>query len=138
MRIFVINPNSSVHVTDHVRETLEKIKRPDTELFVTCPEHGPISIESAYDEARAAYHILPLVQKALRHIDLNIADSEKALIAYETVFHVSNGITIHNLMDTERIEKCLSESHGEEISCRISTCVSHFQLAGSRANRMAT
>ena len=64
MRIFVINPNSSVHVTDHVRETLEKIKRPDTELFVTCPEHGPISIESAYDEALAAYHILPLVQKA--------------------------------------------------------------------------
>ena len=64
MRIFVINPNSSVHVTDHVRETLEKIKRPDTELFVTCPEHGPISIESAYDEALAAYNILPLVQKA--------------------------------------------------------------------------
>ena len=64
MRIFVINPNSSVHVTDHVRETLEKIKRPDTELFVTCPEHGPISIESAYDEALAAYHILPLVKQA--------------------------------------------------------------------------
>lgn len=59
---------------------------------------------------------MPLVQRALKHIDLNIADSEKALIAYETVFHVSNGITIHNLMDTKRIEKCLSESKGEEIS----------------------
>ena len=64
MRIFVINPNSSEHVTDHVRETLMKIKRPDTELTVVCPEHGPISIESAYDEALAAYHILPLVKQA--------------------------------------------------------------------------
>ena len=64
MRIFVINPNSSEHVTDHVRETLMKIKRADTELTVVCPKHGPISIESAYDEALAAYHILPLVQQA--------------------------------------------------------------------------
>ena len=64
MRIFVINPNSSEHVTDHVRETLMQIKRADTELTVVCPKHGPISIESAYDEALAAYHILPLVQQA--------------------------------------------------------------------------
>lgn len=51
---------------------------------------------------------MPLVKSALQHIDLNIADSEKALIAYETVFHVSNGMTIHNLMDMDHINKCLS------------------------------
>ncbi len=53
---------------------------------------------------------MPLVKRALSKIDLNIADSEHALIAYETVFHVRNGITIHNLMDTERI---LAQKDGE-------------------------
>ena len=59
---------------------------------------------------------MPLVQKALSHIDLNIADSEQALTAYETVFGVSNGVTIHNLMDTGRIERCLQEDDGSEIN----------------------
>ena len=59
---------------------------------------------------------MPLVKKALEEIDLNIADSEKALIAYETVFHVSNGIAIHNLMDTDRIKKALEEDDGSEIN----------------------
>lgn len=64
MRIFVINPNSSVNITNHLRETLNKIKRSDCELTVVCPEHGPVSIESAYDETLAAYHMMPLVKKA--------------------------------------------------------------------------
>ena len=46
-----------------------------------------------------------LVRDALKHIDLNIADSEKALIAYETVFRVQNGMTIHNLMDLSVLKK---------------------------------
>ncbi len=59
---------------------------------------------------------MPLVKKALEEIDLNVADSEKALIAYETVFHVSNGMTIHNLMDVDRIKQCLSEDDGSDIT----------------------
>lgn len=66
MRICVINPNSSEMVTDHIRHALEKIKREDTELTVTCPEHGPVSIESAYDEALAIPHTLELVKWANR------------------------------------------------------------------------
>ncbi len=46
-----------------------------------------------------------LVRQALKHIDLNIADSEQALIAYETVFRVSNGMTIHNLMDDRKVRQ---------------------------------
>lgn len=64
MRICVINPNSSENVTDHIRHTLEQIKRPDTELTVTCPDRGPISIESAYDEALAIPPTLELVKWA--------------------------------------------------------------------------
>ena len=64
MRIFVINPNSSVNITNHLRDTLNKIKRSDCELTVVCPDHGPVSIESSYDETLAAYHMMPLVKRA--------------------------------------------------------------------------
>jgi allantoin racemase len=64
MRIFVINPNTSESMTDHVRRELEKIKRPDTALTVVNPEHGPVSIESAYDEALASAPTLELVRRA--------------------------------------------------------------------------
>jgi len=64
MRIFVINPNTSQSVTEHLRRELEKIARPDTELTVVNPEHGPVSIESAYDEALATPPTLELVRQA--------------------------------------------------------------------------
>lgn len=64
MKIFVINPNTSVTMTDHIREELVRIKRPDTELTVVCPDKGPDTIESAYDEAFAIPPTLDLVTKA--------------------------------------------------------------------------
>jgi len=64
MLIFVINPNTSESVTDHIRRELEKIKRPDTELTVVNPEHGPVSIESVYDETLAGPPTLELVRQA--------------------------------------------------------------------------
>jgi len=64
MKIFVINPNTSETMTDHIREALESVKRSDTELTVTCPSKGPDTIESAYDEAYAIPPTLELVKKA--------------------------------------------------------------------------
>ncbi len=64
MKICVINPNSSTSVTDHLRHTLLAIKRADTELCVICPDRGPVSIESAYDEALAIPPTLELVKWA--------------------------------------------------------------------------
>jgi len=49
----VINPNTSESMTDHIRKEVEKIKRADTALTVVCPNKGPETIESAYDEAYA-------------------------------------------------------------------------------------
>jgi len=66
MKIMVINPNTSVSMTDHLRRELAAIVRPGTELTVTCPERGPVSIESAYDEALAVPPTLELVQRANR------------------------------------------------------------------------
>jgi allantoin racemase len=64
MRIFVINPNTSESMTGHIRRELEKIKRPDTELTVVNPAHGPVSIESEYDRAQAVPPMLELVYQA--------------------------------------------------------------------------
>jgi len=66
MKIMVINPNTSQSMTDHLRQELERIKRPDTELTVVCAERGPETIESAYDEAYAIPPTLDLVKKANR------------------------------------------------------------------------
>jgi allantoin racemase len=60
----VINPNTSESVTQHIREELERIMRADTQLTVVNPKHGPVSIESAYDEALAVPHVLELVRTA--------------------------------------------------------------------------
>jgi allantoin racemase len=64
MRIFVINPNTSAAMTRHIRQELERIKRPGTEITVANPARGPATIESAYDEALAAPGMLRLVREA--------------------------------------------------------------------------
>lgn len=64
MKIMVINPNSSEHMTKHLEETLTKIAGPNTALTVVCPPGGPYSISSAYDEAMCAAGTLRLVRQA--------------------------------------------------------------------------
>ena len=64
IRIMIINPNTSARMTDHIRQELLPLKRPDTELTVVCPDKGPETIESAYDEAYAVPPTLDLVKKA--------------------------------------------------------------------------
>jgi len=66
MKILVINPNTSIAMTNQIRIALEAVKRSDTDLTVTCPETGPETIESAYDEAYAIPPTLELVKKANR------------------------------------------------------------------------
>lgn len=66
MKIMIINPNSSVHMTDHIRKTIEAVKRSETELVVTCPDKGPVAIESAYDEMLAAFYSMDLVKRATK------------------------------------------------------------------------
>jgi allantoin racemase len=64
MKILVINPNTSDSMTEHLRHALAPIKRPDTELEVVSPEHGPITVECEYDEVYASANMLPLVKRA--------------------------------------------------------------------------
>ncbi len=64
MKILVINPNTTESMTEHLRRELAPLKGPDTELTVVNPAHGPVSIESAYDEAMAIPPTLELVKQA--------------------------------------------------------------------------
>jgi allantoin racemase len=64
MRIMVINPNTSESMTGHIRRELERVKGDETELAIINPVHGPVSIESAYDEAFAIPPTLELVKQA--------------------------------------------------------------------------
>ncbi len=62
-----------------------------------------------YSENNYSRNHMKLVKEALKHIDLNIADSERALKAYMDVFGIDNGTAIHNLMDTEKVKKGMQE-----------------------------
>ena len=64
MKILVINPNTSESMTAHLARELMQLKAPETELTVVNPEHGPVSIESAYDEALAIPPTLALIKQA--------------------------------------------------------------------------
>jgi len=64
VRILIINPNTSLPVTERIRTAADSVKRPDCELTVTCIARGPITIESSYDEAYAIAPTIDLVKQA--------------------------------------------------------------------------
>ncbi len=64
MKIKVIIPNASVEFRDSQIEERRKAALPGNEVEVVCLSHGPVSIESSYDEALAAPYIIQEVEKA--------------------------------------------------------------------------
>ena len=64
IRIKVIIPNASVRFRDSQIMERKKAALPGTEVEIVCLPHGPVSIESAYDEAMAAPYIIEEVRKA--------------------------------------------------------------------------
>ena len=48
---------------------------------------------------------LQLLKDVLKNIDINVADSEKAALAFRKVFGVENVKAIHTLMDEDRVKK---------------------------------
>ena len=64
MKIKVIIPNASIEFKNSQIGERKKCASPDTEVEVVCLKHGPLSIESSYDEALAAPHIVEEVKRA--------------------------------------------------------------------------
>jgi allantoin racemase len=51
-------------MTDKIRIVANAARRDDCEVIVTCPDHGPITIESSFDEAYAIGPTIDLVRQA--------------------------------------------------------------------------
>jgi allantoin racemase len=64
MRLLVINPNSDTVMSGVIRDELERVRRPDTEVDVVNAAGAPIAIESALDEALCTPGTLELVRSA--------------------------------------------------------------------------
>jgi allantoin racemase len=70
LRIKIINPNTSREMTESIARAAKKYANRDTELVVTNPHSGPLSIDCLYEEALSLAGVLEEVQRGLAdHID---------------------------------------------------------------------
>lgn len=63
MRLKVINPNTSDEMTASIGTIAAMYASSGTEIVTTCPQAGPVSIESYYDEYMAIAGVLAEVQR---------------------------------------------------------------------------
>ena len=64
MKIQVINPNTSLAMTESIGVAARSVARAGTEIVSVCPTFGPASIESYYDEYLCIPGILDEIHKA--------------------------------------------------------------------------
>ncbi|WP_296277149.1 aspartate/glutamate racemase family protein [Pseudomonas sp. UBA7530] len=65
MKIQLINPNTSLHMTANIALAAEAVARDSTQILTSCPEHGPVSIEGHFDESIATLGMLEEMKKGL-------------------------------------------------------------------------
>lgn len=63
MRIKVINPNTTLEMTEGIGEAARSVARDGTEIIAVSPDFGPASIESYYDEYVSACGVVDEVIK---------------------------------------------------------------------------
>lgn len=63
MLIKVINPNTTLTMTELIGQAARAAASPGTEIVAVSPEMGPVSIEGHYDEAFAAIGVVDEVRK---------------------------------------------------------------------------
>jgi allantoin racemase len=68
-RILVINPNTSLAMTEDIKRSAERHKLPDTELTFMNPEEGPEVIETFLDESLSAVGTLKIISAEREHFD---------------------------------------------------------------------
>ncbi|MBS3787369.1 aspartate/glutamate racemase family protein [Candidatus Bipolaricaulota bacterium] len=70
-KVLIVNLNTTENMTEKMKEAAISVKDEDTEVEAITPEHGPVTIESSYDEAFA----IPPVLKVIEEIDQEDADA---------------------------------------------------------------
>ena len=63
MKIKVINPNTTVSMTEKIGAIARSVAHPGTEIIACNPDMGPVSIEGHYDEALSVVGILDEIRK---------------------------------------------------------------------------
>ena len=63
MKIQVVNPNTSLAMTESIGVAARSVARAGTEIVAVCPTFGPASIESYYDEYLCVPGILDEIRK---------------------------------------------------------------------------
>jgi len=63
MRIMVINPNTTISMTEKIGAAARAVASPNTKIIPVTPRTGPISIEGHYDEAISTIGVLEEIQK---------------------------------------------------------------------------
>ncbi len=63
MRILVLNPNTTVSMTEKIGAAARRIASPGTEIVATNPARGPASIEGYYDEAMCLAGMLAVIRE---------------------------------------------------------------------------
>ncbi|MDN3557910.1 aspartate/glutamate racemase family protein [Halomonas maura] len=66
MQIRIINPNTTRGMTDTIGAAAHRVAAPGTRITATQPAHGPVSIESHFDEAISAVGVLEEVMAGER------------------------------------------------------------------------
>lgn len=69
MKILVINPNTSVYMTESIDTTARKYASPGTEITTVNPVDGPDYLANDHDEAIQAPKVLNLIEKNKRNYD---------------------------------------------------------------------
>jgi allantoin racemase len=62
MKINLINPNTCQGMTDKIALSAQQVCQRDTVIMASSPKHGPITIESAFDETIAAAALLDQIR----------------------------------------------------------------------------
>jgi allantoin racemase len=63
MRILIVNPNTSVAMTEKIGTAARAVAAPGTEIIAVNPADGPVSIEGYYDEAFSVPGLLSEIGK---------------------------------------------------------------------------
>jgi len=58
MKILIINPNTSTHMTSLIEKSAKEVASIGTEILVTNPKSGPKAIESFFDETTSTINIV--------------------------------------------------------------------------------
>jgi allantoin racemase len=77
MKLLIVNPNTSVAMTEGIARAARACAAPGTRIVATCPSFGPQSIEGHYDETVAAAGVAEQVRM---HAGPGVADAPDAVV----------------------------------------------------------